>query len=613
MPPLPPLLELLEDNLLVVDGAMGTMFYERGVFLNTCYDILNLTTPDLVGEIHREYIEAGAELIQTNTFGANRTKLEKHALDSQVEEINRRAAEIAVEAAVGRVYVGGSVGPIAIRVEPLGPTSLDEACEFFREQIEGLVAGGVDCIVLETFSDLNQILQALRAAREVCDLPVIAQMTCGNDGNTLLGTPPEVFGRELEEAGADIIGVNHSVGPASMLPTIERLAAVTSRPIIAQPNAGVPKDVEGRNIYLTTPDYLANYARWYVQAGASVVGGCCGTTPAHIKAVNSALKMLRPAHPGIVRILEQAEESEYEPVPEAERSALAASLSRGEWIVNSELAPPAGPDPSKVLEASTALKEAGINAINIPDGPRASARMSAQATALLIQREVGIEAVLHYTCRDRNLIAMQSDLMGFDALDLHNVLIITGDPPRMGDYPDATAVYDIDSIGLTNVARMLNSGRDLGRKDLGRPTAIYHGVGCNPGAVNLEEELKRYWYKVEAGACFAVTQPVFNIRQLETFIKEVNRMEGIRHIPLIAGIWPLLSLRNAEFMDNEVPGISVPEAVMTQMAAASDADAARTEGVRIARETLESVRSLVQGVQISAPLGSWQQVLKVLE
>lgn len=613
MPSLPPLLELLEDNLLVVDGAMGTMFYERGVFLNTCYDILNLTTPDLVGEIHREYIEAGAELIQTNTFGANRTKLEKHALDSQVEEINRRAAEIAIEAAGGRVYVGGSVGPIAVRVEPLGPTSLDEACGFFREQIEGLVAGGVDCIVLETFSDLNQILQALKASREVCDLPVIAQMTCGNDGNTLLGTPPEVFGRELEEAGADIIGVNHSAGPASMLPTIERLATVTSRPIIAQPNAGVPKDVDGRNIYLTTPDYLANYARWYVQAGASVVGGCCGTTPAHIKVVSSSLKMLRPAHPGIIRVLEQAGESDYEPVPETERSALAATLSRGEWIVNSELSPPAGPDPSKVLEAATALKEAGITAINIPDGPRASARMSAQATALLIQREVGIEAVLHYTCRDRNLIAMQSDLMGFDALDIHNVLIITGDPPRLGDYPDATAVYDIDSIGLTNVASMLNSGRDLGRKDLGRPTAIYHGVGCNPGAVNLEEELKRYWYKVEAGACFAITQPVFDIKQLETFLEEISHMEGIRRIPLIAGIWPLLSLRNAEFMGNEVPGVTVPEEVMNRMAAATDADAARAEGVSIARETLEAVRPLVQGVQISAPLGSWQQVLKVLE
>jgi len=610
---LPPLLERLEGNLLVVDGAMGTMFYERGVFLNTCYDILNLSAPDLVGEIHQEYIKAGAELIQTNTFGANRTKLEKHALDGQVGEINRRAAEIAVEAAAGGVHVGGSVGPIAVRVEPLGPTSLDEACGFFREQIEGLVAGGVDCIVLETFSDLNQILQALRAAREVCELPIIAQMTCGNDGNTLLGTPPEVFGRELEDAGADVIGVNHSTGPASMLPTIERLALVTGRPIIAQPNAGVPKDVDGRNIYLTTPDYLANYARWYVQAGASLVGGCCGTTPDHIKVVSTSLNMLRPADPGIVRILEQTTASAHEPVPEVERSTLAASLARGEWVVNSELSPPAGTDPSKVLEAATALKEAGITAINIPDGPRASARMSAPATALLIQQKVGIEAVLHYTCRDRNLIAMQSDLMGFDALDLHNVLIITGDPPRLGDYPDATAVYDIDSIGLTNVASMLNAGHDLGKKDLGRPTAIYNGVGCNPGAVNIEEELKRYWYKVDAGACFAITQPVFDSSQLERFLEEIDRMEGIRRIPLMAGIWPLLSLRNAEFMHNEVPGVTVPDDIMKRMASATDAEAARAEGVLIARETLELVRSQVQGVLISAPLGSWQQVLKVLE
>ena len=607
-----PLTELLQDNVLVADGAMGTMIYERGVFINTCYDALNLTEPDLVQDIHREYIEAGAELIQTNTFGANRVKLKQFGLEDKVHEINRAAAELALRAAADRVYVGGSVGPLGIRIEPFGPTSFDEAREFFRQQIEGLAEGGVDCIVLETFSDLNQILQGLSAARDVCDLPVIAQMTCGHDGNTLLGTPPEVFGAELHQAGAEIIGVNHSDGPASMLETIERLAKVTDRPISAQPNAGVPKDVEGRNIYLTTPDYLATYACWYIQAGASIVGGCCGTTPAHIKAMKAAVRMLKPAHPTLVEVVTEEGLPEYEPVPEAERSKLAAKLARGEWVVCTELTPPQGPDPSRVLGAARALKEQGVVAINVPDGPRASARMSAQATAVLVQKEIEIEAVLHYTCRDRNLLAMQSDLLGLDALGIHNILIITGDPPRLGDYPDATAVYDVDSIGLTNVARMLNLGRDIGRKDLGRPTALFHGVGCNPVAINMEEELKRFWYKVDAGACFAVTQPVFDVDQLEVFLGQIREMEGIRSIPIIAGIWPLLSLRNAEFMHNEIPGVRVPETVMERMAAAPDKESAREEGVRIAREILDAVRPLVHGVQISAPLGIYEQVLRVL-
>ena len=606
------LTELLVDHILVVDGAMGTMFYERGVFINTCYDALNISEPDLVREIHREYVEAGAELIQTNTFGANRVKLKQHGLEDRVGEINRRAAELAREEAGDRIYVGGSVGPLGIRIEPFGPTSFDEARAFFREQVEGLVEGGVDCIVLETFSDLNQILQGLYAARDVCDLPVIAQMTCGNDGNTLLGTPPEVFGAELHRAGAEVIGVNHSDGPASMLETIERLAKITDRPIAAQPNAGVPKDVEGRNIYLTTPDYLAAYASWYIQAGASVIGGCCGTTPAHIKAIKAAVRIHQPAHPALIEVMKETGLPEYEPVPEPERSELAARLSRGEWVVCAELAPPQGPDPGRVLEAAGILKGKGVAAINVPDGPRASSRMSAQATAVLIQKEVEIEAVLHYTCRDRNLLAMQSDLLGLDAMGIHNILIVTGDPPRLGDYPDATAVYDVDSIGLTNVARMLNTGRDIGRKDLGRPTGLFHGVGCNPVAVNMEEELKRYWYKIDAGACFAVTQPVFDVSQLEAFLEQIRGMEGIRTVPLIAGIWPLLSLRNAEFMHNEIPGIVVPEAIMERMAAAPDRESARAEGVEIAREILDAVRPLVQGVQISAPLGIYEQVLKVL-
>lgn len=604
---LPPLLDLLEDHLMVLDGAMGTMLYERGIFLNTCFDSLNLSSPDLVAGIHRAYVEAGAELIQTNTFGANRVKLGDFGLEEKLEEINRRGAQIAREVAGEAVYVGGSVGPLGIRIEPFGPTALNEARAFFREQIEPLAAAGVDCIVLETFSHLDEILEALFAAREVCDLPVIAQMTCREDGSTLLGTPVEIFGAALDEAGADIIGVNHSDGPVSVLNAIERLARVTKRPLVAQPNAGLPRNVEGRNIYLTTPEYLAEYARNFIKAGARLVGGCCGTTPAHVKAMKSAVRMLEPAHPALGRPVIEARLTRYEPVPIPERSRLAAKISVGEWVVCTELAPPRGPDPTRVLEGARALKEHGVDAINVPDGPRASARMGAKATAILIQLKVGMEAVLHYTCRDRNLLAMQSDLLGLDALGVHNILIITGDPPKLGDYPDATAVYDVDSIGLTNVVNMLNSGHDVGGRDLGRPTALFNGVGCNPTAVDMEEELRRFRYKVEAGACFAVTQPVFDVSQLESFLERTHDVG----IPMIAGIWPLLSLRNAEFMHHEVPGVQVPEWVMKRMAAAVDADAARAEGVRIAREILDAVRPLVSGVQISAPLNDYEQVLKV--
>jgi methionine synthase / methylenetetrahydrofolate reductase(NADPH) len=605
---LPPLSELLTEHVLVADGAMGTQFYERGVFLNTCYDQLNLTRGELVLEVHRAYVQAGAELIQTNTYGANRVKLGGHGLEEQLVAVNRRGVELAREAAGNRVYVGGSVGPLGIRIEPLGPTSREEACACFAEQINVLAEAGVDLIVLETFSDLSEILEALRAARQVCELPVMAQMTCREDGSTLLGTPAEVFGVELDRAGADIIGVNHSDGPAGMLGTIQRLAAVTRKPLSAQPNAGLPKSVEGRNIYLTTPEYLASYARRFIQAGASVVGGCCGTSPAHIKTIKGAVRMLKPAHPLLPEPAVYPSSPTRHEIPVADRSGLALRITAGQWVICAELVPPRGPDPGAVLQAAAELKQCGVHAINIPDGPRASARMGAQALALLIQQQADIEAVLHYTCRDRNLLAMQSDLLGLDALGVHNILIITGDPPKLGDYPDATAVYDIDSIGLTNVVRMLNRGRDVGGRDLGTTTALFNGVGCNPGAINMAEELRRFRYKVEAGACFAVTQPVFDLGQLESFLEQIHDLA----IPIVVGLWPLLSLRNAEFMHHEVPGVRIPEGVMQRMADAPDAGSARAEGVAIARELLERVRPLVQGVQISAPMGLYEQVIQVM-
>src|SRR5829696_3785555 len=606
------LTDLITDGRVhVVDGAMGTMLYGRGVFLNVCYDELNLRQPELVREIHREYVRAGAELIETNTFGANPIKLATCGLADETEHINAVAAGLAREAAGERAAVAGAIGPLGIRIEPFGEMSVEEARVAFSRQVRGLIDGGVSGFVLETFSDVAELRAALEAIRNLCDLPIIAQMTVGTDGKTHYGTDPETFGPELEAMGADVIGVNCSVGPHGVLEAVEKLARVTTRPISAQPNAGLPREIGDRKIYMASPEYMASYARRMVETGARFVGGCCGTIPEHIKAIVGFVQSVSPRHiPAVIPAVTQVAAA-VEPIPLARRSRLGAKLAAGQFVTTVEIVPPKGVDPGPMFDQVRLLKAAGVDAVNVPDGPRAQSRMGALLSALMIEREVGLEAVVHYACRDRNLLGMLSDLLGASAAGIRNLLIITGDPPKMGPYPEATAVFDIDSIGLTNLVSRLNHGLDPGANPIGVPTRFVIGVGVNPAAPDFERELKRFAYKVEAGAEYAITQPVFDLAQLDRFL---SRVEPFR-IPIVAGIWPLVSLRNAEFLANEVPGVSVPDAVVDRMRAASarGKEEALGEGVRISREMLAAVADRVQGVQVAAPLGRVSVALEVLD
>ncbi len=612
-------------SLVLFDGAMGTMLYARGVFINQCYDELNIKAPDLVRDIHKAYVKAGAEVLETNSFGANRLKLSQFGLQTQTRELNRRAAELAREAAAdGReVLVAGAVGPLGVRLEPYGPTSAAEAQAIFREQMEGLKEGGADFFIVETFSDLHEIGQAIVAARAVDPaMPVVAMMTIGVDGLTPYGATPEDVARALDRFGADVVGLNCSVGPQTILEAVEKMVQVTHKKIIAQPNAGMPRDVGGRSMYMASAEYMAEYARHLVQGGAKIVGGCCGTTPEHIKAMCSSIRPLSPRFArtggGMAELAvgtapalrEKAPRTpDVPPMPLADRSRWGNKIATGRFVTSVEIVPPRGVDATKMLTDVAKLKVAGVDAVNVPDGPRAQSRMGALLTSLLIEQKVGIETVTHYACRDRNLLGMLSDLLGASAVGLRNMLLITGDPPKMGPYPSATAVFDIDAIGLTNLVRNLNFGRDPGDNSIGKGTSFVIGVGVNPAPIDLDHELKRFAWKVEAGAEFAVTQPVFDASQLENFLR---RTEGAR-VPIVAGIWPLVSVRNAEFLANEVPGVSVPAEVIARMGRASEKskEHAVAEGIAIAREMLDRVRGSVQGVQVSAPFGKVELALEV--
>src|SRR6202140_2501630 len=602
----------LKQSPVLCDGAMGTLLYAKGIFINRSYDELNLSQPDLIRGVHHDYLQAGAEIIETNTFGANSFRLGRHSLADKVREINRAGVRLARDAAKSfDVWVAGSVGPLGTRIEPLGKTSFQEARDAFSQQMQVLREGGVDLLILETFGYLEEIHQAMLAARDVSpSLPLVAQVTIDEDGNCLDGSDPQTFVPKLVEWGAVVIGCNCSVGPVAMLDAMERVRAATSLPLAAQPNAGIPRSVDGRNIYLCSPEYMASYARKFVAAGVRLVGGCCGTTPEHIRVMNSALRVgeargkiaARPATGS------QSVPLAVPAVPLQDRSLLGSKLARGEFVTMVEIVPPKGIDIRKEVEGARFLKSVGVDAVNIPDSPRASARMSNQALSLLMQREVGIDAILHYTCRDRNVLCIQSDLLGAAAVGIRNLICITGDPPKMGNYPDATAGFDVDVIGLVNIVHNLNRGLDLGGNPIGAGTSFVIGVGANPGLPNLDEEIKRFEYKVEAGAEYVVTQPVFDLNLLENFLK---RIEHCR-IPVIAGIWPLVSARNAEFMKNELR-VSVPEEVLNRMTRAASPEAAREEGVAIAREMLAALRDRVQGAQISAPQGRYSSAVDVLE
>jgi homocysteine S-methyltransferase len=604
--------EQLSRRALVADGAMGTMLYSRGVFINRSFDELNLSSPDLVRQIHLDYVKAGAEILETNTFGANRVRLAGFGVAERLKAINQAGVRLAREAAKEAAFVAGAVGPLGVRIEPLGPTSFAEARAIFREQIDALLEAGVDLLILETFGNLSELREAARAATEAAggEVAIVAQVTIDDFGHLPRGTDTETFTREMDSWPVDVIGLNCSVGPKATLETIERMMQFSSKPMSAMPNAGLPTRVEGRNMYLCSPEYMAQYARRLLWAGVKIIGGCCGTTPEHIKLIRSETRSLQPLQKKLSVTVEEPEVKAHAltPVPMAEKSKLGAKLAQGKFVAFVEILPPRGVDASREIAGARLCAEHGIDAINVPDGPRASARMSAQVACQLIQQHAGIEAVSHFCCRDRNILGIQSELLGAHTAGVRNLICITGDPPRMGLYPDATAVFDVDAIGLVNIVNNLNHGLDIGGNPIGSQTALLIGVGANPGALNMDEEIRRFEWKVEAGAEYVVTQPVFDLDLLEKFLQRIERVK----IPVVCGVWPLTSFRNAEFMVNELR-VPVPEHFMERMRSVDSAEKARQEGVAIAREMVVRVRGMVQGVQLSAPFGRYQMALDVAE
>jgi homocysteine S-methyltransferase len=607
--------DIIANRPVLADGAMGTVLYARGILINRCYDELNLSDPAMILAVHEEYLQAGAEIIETNTFGGNRFRLARHGLTGKMAEINAAGARIARQAVerfkekqAGEAWVAGAIGPLGVRLEPLGKTGLDEARAAFAEQMKVLVDGGVDLLIIETMPALNEAREALAAAHEVAPgLPVLIMVTVDDESNCLDGASAQQAAALLTEWGATAIGVNCSTGPTLILSAIEAMRGATSLPLAAMPNAGLPRAVEGRNIYLCSPEYMASFARKAINAGAQIVGGCCGTTPNHIRAMRAAMRAIDTQAHIEVGGSAPAPNPETPPAPLSQRSRIGALLEHQEFITMVEIVPPRGINCDREIESAQSLAKLGVHAINVPDSPSASARMSAQSLCIQIQQHTAIDAVLHYTCRNRNLFGIQSDLLGSSSIGLHNLLCVTGDPPKAGNYPDATAVFDVDSIGLVNVVRRLNHGLDIGANAIGASTNFTIGVAANPGVPDIEQEIRRFIYKVEAGAEYAITQPVFDLRLLERFLDRIKEYR----IPIIAGICPLSSLRNAEYLKNDLR-VSMPEAIMLRMAQADTPEAARQEGILIAREMLESVRPYVQGVQIVAPSGRYAVAAEVL-
>jgi methionine synthase / methylenetetrahydrofolate reductase(NADPH) len=608
-----PFLDALDERVLICDGAMGTMLYARGIFLNRCFDELNLTQPDLVADVHQSYVRAGADILETNTFGASRVKLATFGLADRLHAINVQGVRVARQAARDQAYVAGAIGPLGIRVEPWGKTGLDEAEAYFREQAEALAEGGVDLFMLETFRDLSEMAAALRAVRSVSSLPVVAQLTTGDDGHTLDGAPPEQFTPVLASLGAEVIGLNCSVGPAVMLETLEQMAERTSARLSAQPNAGKPRDVEGRNIYLSSPEYLASYARRFIATGVRIVGGCCGTTPEHIRHMRVAARSQAPSVGSAARAratgIAPAGLPDVDPVPRPDKSRLANALARGRFVTAVELTPPRGYATDVIVEQARLLRIRGVDAVVIPDRVGSGARMSALVVAVLVEQQAGIETVLRYSCRDRHLAAMQADLLGAHAMGLRNLLIVTGEPLRQGDYDDATTVFEVDSIGLTNAVSRFNHGVDIGGQAIGRPTAFHAGARVNAASLSLEDEIRRFQFKVEAGAEFVITEPVFDAGDLEGFLAR-TRSTGV---PIIATIRPLESLRHAEWLANEVPTVRVPDALVERMRQAEQRGEETDEGVAIAQELARAIRPMVQGLHVTAPSRRADVALRVLD
>lgn len=607
-----PFLERLERGPILCDGAMGTLLYMRGVSYERSFDEQNLSNPKVVLDVHRDYIKAGAEIIETNTFGANQIRLRNFGLEGSVRQINLEGAKVAREAREieGKdVFVAGSMGPLGKPLAPLGELSQGEACDAFRRQAEALLEGGVDLFIVETFSDLMEMEQAVRAIRDVCHLPIIASMTFDEDGKTFMGYSPHETAAKLSELDVQIIGANCSVGPQKMLEVVHRLRQATDKMLSVQPNAGLPRYVDGRFIYLSSPEYFARYAREYIENGATVVGGCCGTTPDYIRALALMLAdntMATAITDSQIAVREERLEEKPTPTEGERSSAFARKLGR-KFVVSVEVDPPKGVNAEKILKDVTGLKKIGVDAINIADSPMARVRMSCTSLASLIKQKIGIETILHLTCRDRNIMGLQSELLGVHALGIHNVLAVTGDPPVLGDYPQATAVYDVDSIGLVKVIKKLNQGTDWVGNSIGSPTFFCVGVAVNPNADDLQREMDRFERKVRAGANFAFTQPLYDLGTLEDFLQKASHVK----IPILLGVLPLRSHKHAEFMHYEVPGISVPEEIRERMRKAKDQSA--QVGTSVARELLERAKGMVDGVYLMPSFGRFEVISEVLE
>jgi methionine synthase I (cobalamin-dependent)/5,10-methylenetetrahydrofolate reductase len=606
---------LLRERVLVLDGGMGTSLHERGLAFTDCFEQAVLDRPELVREVHRAFLDAGADAIQTNTFGASRLRLARHHLEGRQHEILDAAARIAREAAGEHRHVLGALGPLGAEMEPIGRIARAEVRAAYRE-LAARLAPLVDGIVLETFNHAEELVEAVRGVREASDAPLFAFLSVNSRGYTTHGTSGEQGAVLVAAAGPDLVGFNCSTGPRAVLEAALTTLAVVALPVGAKPNAGMPRELDGRVFYENDPDYFARFARRFLTAGGRLVGGCCGTTPEHIRALARAARMgnaqdasSAPAASARAPRLHDRALAPLQPVPLAERSAFGAALAAGGLPVSVELLPPRTPDMAPLLAAARALQAAGADAVNLPDGPRASARISNIAAAAILQRETGLDAVVHFCCRDRNLLGMQSDLLGAAALGVRDLLVVTGDPPYQGNYPEVTAVFDVDSIGLCNIVDQLNHGLDLGGNPLGTQTAFCYGAAWNHAALDPRRERERFDWKRRAGVDFFITQPVFDVEQFLRALAELPRERP----PILAGVWPLRSLRNAEFLHSEVPGVHLPVAVLERMERADAKGRAAEEGIALARAVIEALAEAVQGFQVAAPFNKIEAALPLLQ
>jgi homocysteine S-methyltransferase len=600
-----PFVDRLSRGPLVGDGAMGTELFARGLRPDQCVDALNLTLPDLIQQVHRDYLAAGSELIETNTFGANRFRLEQFGLADRVREINRAGATIAREAReiMGEsIFVAGSIGPSGARFRPIGPVSYDAVADAFREQAEALVEKGVDLLLFETFTNLDELTAAIAAVQRMCDLPIVAMLSFDDTRRTTSGHTAEQAVANLEQLGVAVVGVNCGIGPQQALDLVGQFARVSPRPprrlVAAQPNAGYPMRVGGRVAYAATPEYFAGFAASAVSAGATLIGGCCGTSPAHIRAMRQALAAEAPSAPKVVAM--PARPQPIAPPRDDEApTSFAAKLAAGEFVVSVEIDPPKGSNPAKALRGARQVQDAGADLINIGDSPMAKVRMSALGLALLIQQNLGIDTMVHQSPRDRNLMALQSDLLGMHALGIRHIIAVTGDQLRSSTNPPVTAVWDVDSIGLLSIIKRMNQGFDYAGTSIGRPTRFVVACAVSPNVDDLDHELDRLRRKLDAGADFVMTQPLFSREQIDRFLQRAGQLP----VPLVLGVVPLESYRQAELLHNEVPGFRVPDDIRERMRQAGDRGA--EEGLRIAEELVDEARDLVSGIYIITSYGRY--------